>query len=165
MKDLALLTLRATTGTLLAGHGAQKLLGWFGGGGLEGTGGFFESLGLRPGKPWAAAGGVSELGGGTLTALGLGGPIGPLGIIGAMAMATAKVHTVNPIWVTEGGAELPLTNVAIAAALIMAGNGRYSLDNALDIEVPGWVVPLGLAAIGAAVVAGGRGEGGEGDQG
>ncbi|MGH3579688.1 MAG: DoxX family membrane protein, partial [Mycobacterium sp.] len=53
MKDLGLLALRVTTGGLLAGHGAQKLFGTFGGHGLEGTGGFMESLGLKPGQRWA----------------------------------------------------------------------------------------------------------------
>ncbi|MDP9351105.1 MAG: DoxX family membrane protein [Chloroflexota bacterium] len=50
MKDLGILVIRATMGGLMAGHGAQKLFGSFGGYGLEGTGGFMESLGLAPGK-------------------------------------------------------------------------------------------------------------------
>ena len=68
MLDLALL--RLTLGSLLVGHGSQKLFGWFGGYGLAGTAGYMESLGLRPGRRWAIAAGLSEFGGGLLTLLG-----------------------------------------------------------------------------------------------
>src|SRR5687768_2244305 len=74
--DLGLLALRVTAGGLVPGHGAQKLFGAFGGHGLEGTAGWLESIGMKPGKVWAALAGASEFGGGTMTALGLGGPIG-----------------------------------------------------------------------------------------
>src|ERR687885_1873142 len=100
---------RLVQGSLMAGHGAQKLFGSFGGPGLEGTSGFMEMLGLRPGRPWAYLAGLSEFGGGVLTALGLLNPLGPLGVIGSMAMASVKAHGGKPIWVTEGGAELPVT--------------------------------------------------------
>jgi putative oxidoreductase len=69
------LILRTVLGSLLAGHGAQKLFGWFEGPGLEGTHGFVESLGLRPVRPWAILAGLSEFGGGTLTLLGLLNPL------------------------------------------------------------------------------------------
>jgi putative oxidoreductase len=72
--DLALLVLRAVSGSLLVGHGAQKLFGSFNGPGLEGTSGWLESMGLRPGRPWAYLAGLSELGGGALTALGFLNP-------------------------------------------------------------------------------------------
>ena len=78
MTDLALLLLRVVTGGLLVGHGAQKLFGSFGGNGLDGTGQWLESLGLRPGKLWAGGAGLSEFLGGLLTLLGLGGPIGSI---------------------------------------------------------------------------------------
>jgi putative oxidoreductase len=95
-----------------------------------------ESMGMRPGKPWAFLAGASEFGGGALTLLGFLNPFGPLGSIGAMAMATAKVHRGKPIWVTSGGAELPVTNIAIALALAVAGPGKYSLDCALNLRLP-----------------------------
>ena len=142
MKNLALLTLRVVTGGLLAGHGAQKLFGSFRGPGMEGTSGMMESMGMKPGKPWAALAGLSEFGGGSLTALGFLNPLGPLGIIGAMLIAAGKVHGVNPIWAQEGGGELPVTNTAVAAALIMAGPGKYSLDEAFGVKVPRWIVVL-----------------------
>src|SRR5215210_2556852 len=147
MGNLAALIMRLVLGSLLAGHGAQKLFGSFSGPGLEGTSGFMEMLGLTPGKPWAFLAGLSEFGGGVLTVLGFLNPLGPLGIIGAMAMATVKAHSGKPIWVTEGGAELPVTNIAAATALILNGPGKYSLDRALGLSLPRWLAPLGLVAI------------------
>ena len=147
MNDLAALVVRLVQGSLLAGHGAQKLFGTFGGHGLEGTSGFMEMLGLRPGRPWAFLAGLCEFGGGVLTALGLLNPLGPMGVIASMSMATAKAHWGKPIWVTEGGAELPVTNTAISTALLLSGPGKYSLDRTLGIRLPAWVAPLGLVVI------------------
>lgn len=154
MIDVALLILRAVFGGLLAGHGAQKLFGSFEGPGLEGTSGWMESMGLQPGKRWALAASASEFGGGVLTALGLLDPIGPLASLGAMSMATAKVHWGKPIWVTQGGAELPITNIAIATTLSLAGSGKLSLDNALDIHLPRWVAIPGVMLVAAGVAYG-----------
>lgn len=147
MGNLAALLLRLVLGGLLAGHGAQKLFGSFEGPGLEGTSGFMEMLGLKPGKPWAVMAGLSEFGGGVLTLLGLLNPLGPIGIIGAMSMATTRAHWGKPIWVTEGGAELPVVNIAAATALILNGPGKYSLDRALGLKLPAWLAPLGLVVI------------------
>lgn len=146
MKNVGMLALRTTTGALMAGHGAQKLFGWFGGYGLTGTSGWIESLNLKPGKPWAVAAGASEFGGGVLTTLGFLNPLGPLGIIGSMAMAAATAHKGKPIWVTSGGAELPLTNIAVAVAVALSDPGEYTLDKALGIRVPRWTFLPGLAA-------------------
>jgi putative oxidoreductase len=154
LRDLARLIPRLVVGGLLAGHGAQKLFGWYGGPGLSGAGGWLESLGLRPGRRWALAAGGSEFGGGVLTALGLLHPLGPIGILASMLMATAKAHSGKPIWVTEGGAELPVTNMAIATALMLVSPGRFSLDRAFGIRLPGWVVALAVAAAAAGVGAG-----------
>ena len=147
MSDLGALLLRVVQGALLAGHGAQKLFGWFNGPGLQGTSGFMEMLGLRPGRPWAVLAGLSEFGGGVLTVLGLLNPLGPIGIIASMIMATVKAHRGKPIWATEGGAELPVTNTAAALALIFSGSGKYSLDRAFGIRLPGWLAPLALFGI------------------
>ena len=64
-----------------------------------------------------------------------------------MAIATTKAHWGKPIWVTEGGAELPVTNIAAATALIVGGPGKYSLDRAFGLRLPGWLAPLGLVAV------------------
>jgi putative oxidoreductase len=147
VNDLAPFIVRLAQGSLIAGHGAQKLFGSFNGPGLEGTSGFMEMLGLRPGRPWALMAGLSEFGGGVLTALGLFNPLGPLGVIAAMSMATTKAHWGKPIWVTEGGAELPVLNLAVSMALMIREPDKYSLDRVLGIRLPSWIGPLGLAGI------------------
>ena len=152
VNESAPLIVRLAQGSLMAGHGAQKLFGSFGGPGLEGTSGFMEMLGMRPGRPWAYLAGLSEFGGGVLTALGLFNPLGPLGIIGSMTMATRKAHWGKPVWVTEGGAELPLLNIAVSAALMIREPDRYSLDRVFGIRLPAWVGPLGLVGIILAVL-------------
>lgn len=154
MVNLALLVLRLTAGSLLAGHGAQKLFGWFGGHGLDGTAKWLESMNLTPGKPWAIAAGASEFGGGLLMVLGFLNPVGPLSALGSMGMATAKTHWGKPIWVTSGGAELPVTNGAITTALMLAGPGDISLDRLLRTKLPRWVLVPGLVGVAGAVAAG-----------
>ena len=147
LMEAAPFIVRLAQGSLMVGHGAQKLFGSFGGPGLEGTSGFMEMLGLRPGRPWAYLAGFSEFGGGVLTALGLLNPLGPLAVIGAMSTATRTAHRGKPIWVTEGGAELPLLNIAASTALMIRGPDRYSLDRVLGIRLPAWVGPLGAVGI------------------
>jgi putative oxidoreductase len=150
--DLGQLVLRLTVGGLLAGHGGQKLFGWFNGPGLEGTSGWLGSMGFQPAKRWATLAGLSEFGGGTLTALGLLHPLGPITTLGAMLVAAIDVHGGKPVWATEGGAELPITNMAAATALIMTGPGAFSLDRALGIRLPKAVAALALLGVGASVI-------------
>lgn len=147
MGDLGLLILRLVTGGLLAGHGSQKLFGWFGGGGLRGAAGMMEALGLRPSDTWALLAGGSEFGSGLLTALGFLSPLGPIAMLAPMSTALATVHWGKPIWVTAGGGELPVTTMAVAAALALAGPGRYSLDGALGIRLPRALVALATIAV------------------
>jgi putative oxidoreductase len=154
LSSLATLVLRLVIGGFMAGHGAQKLFGSFGGPGMEGTEAMVESQGLKPPRPWAVMGGVSEFGGGALTALGLLNPLGPIGVIAAMAMAAKTVHGGQPIWVTEGEAELPITNIAAATALMLGGPGKYSFDRVLGLRVSAWISFLALVAVVLAVVYG-----------
>ncbi len=130
MRDVALLGTRLVVGSYLAVHGAQKLFGAFGGGGLERTSAGFHRIGLRPGRHMAIAAGVTELGGGVLTAAGIADPAGPLAIMGAMSVAATTHRAKGPLS-AHGGFELPLTNLAAAAALAAAGPGRFRLSPGL----------------------------------
>ena len=151
VRDLGLTILRGVTGVLMAGHGAQKLFGAFDGPGLKGTAGFMEMLGLAPGNVWGTAAAASEFGGGTLTALGLLHPVGPVATISAMTMASAKAHWGKPIWATAGGAELAVVYAGSALALVFTGPGAYSLDSAFGIKLPGWMVAATMLGAGGMV--------------
>jgi putative oxidoreductase len=86
--------------------------------------------------------------GGLLMLLGFLNPLGPVAVIGSMAMATATVHWGKPIWASTGGAELPVTNMAFAIALVLVGPGRFSRDHILGSPLPRWVaVPALLVVI------------------
>lgn len=151
--DFGLLAVRLIVGLGLAAHGAQKLFGWFGGYGLEGTGGFFESLGFRPGKGFAALAGLAELGGGLLTALGFLGPIGPALVVLVMLVAILAVHRPNGFFASENGIELPLLYAAGAVGLAVTGPGAISLDAALGLgglwsESAAWI-SIGVAVLAA----------------
>ncbi|MFD0314572.1 DoxX family protein [Streptomyces flavalbus] len=151
--DLGLLLLRLGTGGVLAAHGAQKLFGWFGGGGIEGTGQFMESVGYRPGKASATAAGLAETGGGTLLALGLATPAAGAAAAGAMSGAAA-VHAPNGFFAQSGGYEYAASLALAATGIAIAGPGRLSLDHALGHTVNrGWMVPTALAVTAAATVA------------
>jgi putative oxidoreductase len=125
--DLALLLVRLL-GFGFAAHGAQKLFGWFGGYGLAGTGGFFESIGFKPGRAFALLAGVSEFVGGLLIGLGLFGPIGAMLIMGIMTTAVLSVHIDKGLFAQDGGYELNLAYMAIALVIAIVGPGAYSLD-------------------------------------
>src|SRR3954463_10842877 len=94
---------RLLIGGLFVGHGTQKLFGWFGGHGPDGTGQFMESLGLRPGKRNALAAGGAEAGGGLLVAAGFLTPLASTALIGTMVTAIRHVHAKNGPWSTDGG--------------------------------------------------------------
>ncbi len=148
--DIGRLILRGVVGPLFFGHGTQKLFGWFGGHGIEGTSGFFEQLGLRPGKRHATAAGWSEAAGGALLTLGALTPAAQAMITGTMVTAIRKVHAQNGPWVTANGYEYNLTLIALSAALTETGPGRPSVDSALfgdGLKGKGWA----LAALAAGV--------------
>ena len=125
------LFLRGVVGPLFVGHGTQKLFGWFGGHGLDGTAGFFESkLGLKPGKRHATAAGASEAIGGALLTVGALTPVAAGLITGTMITAIRKVHAPNGPWVTQGGYEYNAVLIAAVLALTADGPGRPSVDAA-----------------------------------
>ncbi|MGW4024545.1 DoxX family protein [Streptomyces sp. NPDC005009] len=149
-RDLGLLLLRLGTGGVLAAHGAQKLFGWFGGGGIEGTGQFMESIGYVPGRASATAAGLAEAGGGVLLALGLATPAAGAAAAGAMAGASA-VHAPNGFFNQEGGFEYAASLGLTAAGLAITGPGRLSLDHALGHAVNrNWMIPVAFAVTAAA---------------
>jgi putative oxidoreductase len=149
---LGLLVLRIVVGAVFVGHGAQKLFGSFGGHGLDGTGAFFESLGLRPGRMMARAAGLAELAGGALFALGLLTPLAATLLIAVMVTASATVHGRNGVWVTNGGFEYNLVLAAVPFAVASIGAGKWSLDHVLGLNVGG--AKWGLTALVLGVIGG-----------
>ena len=150
--ETGLLIIRVVVGLSLFAHGAQKLFGAFGGPGIAGTGGFFESLGLRPGKLFATLAGLAETGGGLGLALGLLTPFSAAGILATMLVAIVKVHIEKGFFVQNGGYEYPLVLAAVAAGLAFAGPGSISLDALAGLPFAGvkWgLIALGLGVLGA----------------
>jgi putative oxidoreductase len=132
--DIALLIARLFFGLGLAAHGAQKLLGWFGGGGLNKTGEFFVQLGWNQGRFFATAASLGEVGGGLLLALGFLGPVGPAIMVLVLTTAALTVHVHNGFFVGKNGVELPLLYVAGALVFMFTGPGVWSLDHVVGLE-------------------------------
>ncbi|WP_426452701.1 DoxX family protein [Paenibacillus sp. S-38] len=128
MMALGLLLVRLVVGLLFVGHGAQKLFGWFGGYGPKGTGGWMESIGMKPGVLMAVMAGLMEMIGGALFAAGLLTPLATVLITLTMLGAIVKVHAQNGLWVTANGYEYPLVLIAVVIGIALAGAGAYSLD-------------------------------------
>jgi putative oxidoreductase len=145
------LLVRVVIGGLFAGHGTQKLFGWFGGPGIAATAQGMERMEMRPPRHHALAAGATEAAGGALLAAGLATPLAAASLIGVMLTAIRKVHLRNGPWNANGGYEYNLVLIAALAGLVDGGPGELSLDRALGIHDtgPGWA----LAALGAGVAA------------
>ncbi|MCX5892658.1 MAG: DoxX family protein [Deltaproteobacteria bacterium] len=126
----ATIPLRIALGVIFMAHGGQKLFGWLGGKGLEGTAGFFIKLGLTPGMLWAVLAGLAEFGGGLLVLLGLFTRFGAASIALVMLVAILKVHW--GAFFMPSGIEYAASLFATAIALLIAGGGRFSLDAQLQ---------------------------------
>ncbi len=129
--DVGLAILRILIGLLFAGHGVQKLFGWFGGHGLQGTAGWLEGLNLRPGHLWAWL-------------LGLGELIGGLPLLASQLVAIARVHAPRGFWIDRGGWGYNLVLVALNAFFGLYGPGAYSLDRWLGVA---WPQPITFGSV------------------
>ncbi|GAA0133775.1 DoxX family protein [Paenibacillus sp. YSY-4.3] len=128
MLDVGLLLIRLVVGILFIGHGAQKLFGMFGGYGPKGTGGWMESIGIKPGVLMAVLAGLMEFVGGLLFTFGFLMPLAAALIVLAMLGAIVKVHFKNGLWATANGYEYPLVLLVVAIAMALTGAGGFSLD-------------------------------------
>jgi putative oxidoreductase len=153
--DTGMFIVRVVFGLAIASHGAQKLFSWFGGYGIRKTGGFFETLGFRPGAAFATAAGLSEMGGGLLMVVGLFTPIGAAAVLSAMLVAMFSVHVKNGFFAAGNGIELPFLYAVAAVGIALTGGGAISLDGLLGLNslFNPYVVSslLVLAAFGSAV--------------
>lgn len=127
--------LRIPVGIILAAHGAQKLFGWFGGYGLEGTGQWMASIGLEPGYAMALLAGSAEFFGGLALILGL--LTRPAALVSAITMVVAifSVHISNGLFMSNNGYEFALVLLAATLSLTIQGAGRASLDNVIASKI------------------------------
>jgi len=144
--SLGLVVLRVVVGLLLAGHGAQKLFGWFGGHGFARTVGFLQAKGFKPAPFWAMLGTLGEFVGGILLALGFLSPLGGIAIFASMLMAVLKFHWKQGLWSTQNGYEYPLVLALVGLFFGWVGVGSYSLDALLGIALPGVLFEIGVVA-------------------
>lgn len=127
MLNIGLLLIRVVFGLSFARHGTEKLFGWFGGNGIKGTAGFFESLGLKPGVPLAVLAGLGELLGGLFFAAGIFLPLAVLLIVGTMLVAIITVTGKNGFSIVGGGYEYNLAIIAAVIGILLTGPGSYVL--------------------------------------
>ena len=144
----ARLLARLFIGAMFIGHGTQKLFGWFGGPGIDGTTGMMEKLGLAPARSNAYAAALSETLGGAAITLGAFTPAAAASLIGTMTTAIRTVHLKNGFWSTGGGYEYNLTIIAALLLIVDGGPGALSVDGALGIEETGAGAALGALALG-----------------
>jgi len=126
------LALRLVAGIIFAAHGAQKLFGWFGGNGLEGTAGWMASIGLEPGLLMAFLAGAVEFFGGLALIAGLLVRPAAIALAFTMLVAIFAVHWPNGLFMTNNGYEFALSLLAISIALLFSGGGKGSLDGYLS---------------------------------
>jgi putative oxidoreductase len=145
-----LLLIRVVFGLTMAAHGAQKLFGWFGGPGLEGTAGMLGKLRFRLAGPMAVLVALTELSG-LLFAVGLVTPLAALGIATVMLTAIATVHWKNGFFAGDGGYELNLCILAAAVGIAATGPGRFSVDRLIgwDGSISGLWWGVGVLAAAA----------------
>ncbi|MGW0761702.1 DoxX family protein [Streptomyces sp. NPDC002814] len=144
-QDAAALVLRATLGPMLFAHGWNKVAGP---GGLKGTTGWFEALGLKPAEVHARMAAGTEMAAGAAITLGAASPLPAAATVGLMTVAARTDHRGKGFFVFKGGWEYVGVVSGAAVALAALGNGRYSVDGLLR---------RGRAGAGPAVLAAGVG--------
>jgi putative oxidoreductase len=144
--DLGLLILRVFVGMVVIAHGLQKF-GFLGGFGIAGTAGWLESIGFAPGRFWVWIVALTEVVGGLLLVLGLGGPIAPGLIFADLAVASIGFHGPNGFWNANNGWSWVSVIMAAALAIALSGFGAYSADAALKLTYPDWLLPAWLVAV------------------
>jgi putative oxidoreductase len=149
--DAGLLIVRIVIGVTLSLHGMQKLFGWFGGGGLAGTGAWMDSIGYRPGRTAAMMAGASELLGGLGVATGTLTPLAAAACVGVMLVAGVE-NRPQGFWSAKKGWEYNLVLAGVAVGVAVAGPGELSVDHAVGLadDLRGWwgVVALALGLAG-----------------
>ena len=125
------LALRLPIGIIFAAHGAQKLFGWFGGYGLEGTAGWMDSIGLSPGMLMALLAGAAEFFGGLALIIGLLTRPAAAALAVAMLVAIFAVHFENGLFMANNGYEFGLALLAASVSLLFSGAGKWSVDELL----------------------------------
>ena len=154
MLSVGLFVLRVVVGLTVAGHGAQKMFGWFGGPGISGFRGWLAQMNVKPAGPWAVGAGIAEFAGGLLVAGGFLTQIAALAVCGSMLSAIFLVHWTKGFWNMSGGYEFPLVILAAMVGLALAGPGAISIDSIAKVALPepvtllvtGGLVVLGVAA-------------------
>jgi putative oxidoreductase len=152
--DIGLLLLRLVVGLTIAAHGTQKLFGWFGGPGLDGTGRFLATIGFPTGRRSALIAGLGEVCGGVFLAFGLLTPAAAALLLSVMLVAAVTVHMKNGFFVQNGGYEYTLVLGIAALTVAFAGPGSLSLDALLGHRLSGafWgIAALFVGACGAAI--------------
>ena len=147
--DLALAVVRVVVGLVLAAHGAQKVLGVWGGPGLAGWTQGVTRMGMRAPVFWAWVSAFSELAGGIAFALGLLLPVVAAALTIQMSVAIVRAHWGKGFWNSKGGIEFPFTLGAIAAINGVVDPGAYSLDRALGLPAMGAGVFVVVLVVGA----------------
>jgi len=160
--DLALALVRVVVGLVIAAHGAQKVLGVWGGPGLAGWTQGVTRMGMRPAAFWAWVSAFAELAGGIAFALGFLLPIVAAALSIQMGVAIARAHWSKGFWNSKGGIEFPFALGAIAAINGVVDPGAYSLDRTLDLPAMGAGLYVAFLVVGvAAYLVGARAVGAE----
>lgn len=151
MFSVGLFVLRVVVGLTVAGHGSQKLFGWFGGPGISGFRGWLTQMNVKPAGPWALGAALAEFAGGLLVAVGFLTPIAALAVCGSMLSAIFLVHWAKGFWNMHGGYEFPLVILTAMVGLALTGPGAISLDSVAKVAL---AEPITLLVTGALVVLG-----------